>query len=193
MLIAYPAGNTATHYNMPNTVTNLGMEAFFGCPNLTGVTFGTNVTIIGGAAFEYCPALASITLPNSVAVIGGGAFAECYGLTNITIGTGVTNIEYQAFLGCPSVTTIVVAAGNPDFGSVGDVLFNKNQTALYLYPAGSGGTSYVVPDSVTNIVAYTFMEAESLTSITLDPDLLSIGTRRLKTVLTSPASPSPTA
>jgi len=174
-LIQYPAGNAASSYAMPNTVTNIGMEAFYGCPHLTSVTIGTNVTIIGGAAFEYCPALASITFPDSVRVIGGGAFAECSGLTNIALGTGVTNILSQAFLGCPSVTAIAVAAANPAFSSVGGVLFNKNQTTLVLYPAGSSGTSYAIPNSVTKIVDDAFMDSYNLASITLDPNLLSIG------------------
>ncbi len=173
-LIQYPVGN-ATSYIMPMTVTNIGMEAFYACRDLTGVTIGTNVSIIGGAAFENCSALASITFPNSITVISGDAFAECGALTNITIGTGVTNIMYQAFLACPSVTTIAVAAGNPDFTSVGNVLFNKNQTALVLYPAGSSGTSYTVPNSVTNVGAYAFMDAYNLASISLDSNLQSIG------------------
>jgi hypothetical protein len=174
-LIQYPAGNAATSYSMPNTVTNIGMQAFFSSPNLTGVTFGTNVVIIGDAAFEYCPVLASINIPNSVSVIGGGAFAECGGLTNITIGTGVTSILDQAFLACPSVTTIAVATGNPAFSSVGNVLFNKNQTALYLYPAGSSKPSYVIPNSVTNIVDDAFMDSYNLSSITLGTNVQSIG------------------
>ncbi|HUE36529.1 MAG TPA: leucine-rich repeat domain-containing protein [Candidatus Acidoferrum sp.] len=174
-LIQYPIGNTATSYIMPETVTNIGMEAFYGCPNLVSVMIGTNVAIIGGAAFEYCTALAGITLPNSVTVISGGAFAECAGLTNITIGTGVANIQYQAFLGCHSVIAIAVAAGNPAFSSVNGVLFNKNQTTLVLYPAGTSATSYALPDSVTNIGAYAFMDSYYLTSITLDPNLQSIG------------------
>ena len=174
-LIAYPAGNAASSYTMPNTVTNIGVEAFYHCPNLTSVTLGTDVVIIGSAAFEYCANLASITFPNSVTVIDGDAFAECSALANIAIGTGVTNIMYQAFLGGPSVTTISVATGNPAFSAVGNVLFNENQTALVLYPAGSNGTSYTVPDSVTNIVAYAFMDSYNLTSVTLDPSLQSIG------------------
>jgi len=160
---------------MPNTVTNIGMEAFYGCPHLTNVTLGTNVAIIGGAAFEYCTVLASITFPNSVTIIEGDAFAECSSLTSINIGTGVTNIQGQAFLGCLSVTAITVAAGNPAFSSVGGVLFNANQTTLYLYPAGSSATSYTVPGSVTNIVQDAFMEAFNLASIALDPNVQTIG------------------
>ena len=174
-LIQYPAGNTATSYIMPNTVTNIGMEAFYGSPNLTNVTLGTNVSIVGAAAFEYCHGLSSITFPDSVKVIEGDAFAECAGLMSINIGRGVTNIQGQAFLGCYSLTSITVATNNPAFSSVGGVLFNQNQTTLYLYPAGSSATSYAVPDTVTNIVQDAFLEAFYLASITLDPNVQSIG------------------
>jgi len=174
-LIQYPAGNAAASYIMPNGVTNIGMEAFYGCPNLISVTLSTNVVVVGTAAFEDCSVLASITFPDSVTVIGGDAFAECAGLTNIAIGTGVSVILSQAFLACPSVTTIAVAAGNPAFSSAGGVLFNKNQSALVLYPAGSVGTSYAIPDSVTNIVEDAFMDSYNLSSITLDTNVQSIG------------------
>ncbi|HEY1790825.1 MAG TPA: leucine-rich repeat domain-containing protein, partial [Verrucomicrobiae bacterium] len=174
-LIAYPAGNAATSYIMPNTVTNIGMESFFGSLNLTNVTLGTNVSIVGGAAFETCRALASISFPDSVTVIGGDAFSLCGGLTTITIGTGVTNIMDQAFLGCSSITTITVAVGNPAFSAVNGVLFNKNQTLLVLYPAGNNAASYAVPASVTNIMGDAFMNSYNLTAITLDPNLQIIG------------------
>jgi hypothetical protein len=170
-LIQYPVGNAASSYVIPNSVTNIGMEAFFEAGNLTNVTFGTNVDIIGGAAFEYCYGLTSITVPNSVTIISGGAFAECDRLANINIGTGVTNIMFQAFLDCYGVTNIVVAAGNPAFSTFDGVLFNENQTALYLYPAASSSVSYIVPNTVTDIVAEAFIDSFNLTSVTLDPNL----------------------
>jgi hypothetical protein len=96
-------------------------------------------------------------------------------LTNITIGTGVTNILSQAFLGCPRVTSIAVAAANLAFSSVGGLLFNKNQTALFLYPAGASRTSYSIPGSVINIVENAFMDSYSLSTIILGPNVQSIG------------------
>jgi len=174
-LIQYPAGSAATAYAIPNSVTNIGNEAFNGSASLVSVTIGTNVTLIGDAAFEYCPVLASVTFPDRVAVIEGDAFAECSGLTNLVIGAGVTNIQQQAFLGCTSLLTISVATNNPAFSSVEGVLFNQNQTALFQYPAGSSGTSYAIPNSVTRVEDDAFMGAYSLTSIAIGTNVLSFG------------------
>jgi hypothetical protein len=174
-LIVYPPGNAALSYVMPNTVTYIGEEAFYGSASLTNVTIGTNVSIVGDFAFGDCYALAGISFPNSVTTIGGDAFSECSSLADIALGTGVTNIEYQAFVGCSGITTITVAAGNPAFVTVNDVLFNSNQTTLVVYPTASSASSYVIPNSVTNVTACAFMQAYNLASITLGTNIQSIG------------------
>ncbi|HSY44178.1 MAG TPA: leucine-rich repeat domain-containing protein [Candidatus Acidoferrum sp.] len=174
-LLVYPPGNAATSYVIPNTVTYIGMEAFFDSANLTSVTIGTNVSTVGDLAFGDCYALAGISFPNSVTVISGDAFSECSSLANIALGTGVTNIEYQAFVGCSGIATITVAAGNPAFVSVNNVLFSSNLTTLVQYPTGSSASSYAIPNSVTNVTSFAFMEAYNLASITLDTNIQSIG------------------
>ncbi len=116
-----------------------------------------------------------MTFPNSVTQIEGGAFAECYSLTNLAIGAGVTNIESQAFLGCTSLLAISVATNNPAFSSLGGVLFNSNQTALYQYPPGSSGTSYIIPNSVTRVEDNAFEGSYNLTSVTIGTNVLSFG------------------
>jgi hypothetical protein len=174
-LLVYPPGNTATSYVIPNTVTYIGMEAFYESANLTSVIIDTNVSIVGDLAFGDCYALAGISFPNSVTTISGDAFSECYNLANIAIGTGVTNIEYQAFVGCSGITTITVAAGNPAFVSVNNVLFSSNLTTLVQYPTGSGASSYTIPNSVTNVTSFAFMQAYNLASIILDTNIQIIG------------------
>ncbi|WP_220369027.1 leucine-rich repeat domain-containing protein [Prevotella sp. Rep29] len=70
-------------YTIPNSVTSIGLGAFYGCRGLTSVTIPNSVTSIGLGAFQECTGLTSVTIPNSVTSIGEVAFYNCSGLTDI--------------------------------------------------------------------------------------------------------------
>ncbi|MGM9811589.1 MAG: leucine-rich repeat domain-containing protein [Muribaculaceae bacterium] len=63
-----------TNPTIPNSVTEIGMFAFFYCMGLTNIALPNSVTTIGQAAFTGCSNLATITIPNSVTEIGQSAF-----------------------------------------------------------------------------------------------------------------------
>ena len=65
-----------------------------------------NITRIESEAFYGCSYLSSVILPESVTVIGAGAFEACSSLTSINIPEGVTSIEGSAFDGCSSLETV---------------------------------------------------------------------------------------
>lgn len=182
---------------IPNNVTSIGNDAFDGCGSLSSVTISTNVTSIGYATFRNCY-LTSVTIPNSITNIGDNAFDSCGILTSVLIGTNITsignyaftgcgnlisvtipnsttNIGYGAFYACTSLTMITVNTGNPAYISVAGVLFDKSQTMLIQYPSRHSGTSYIIPNSVTNISDYAFYFCTSLTSVTLSSNATSIG------------------
>ena len=69
---------------IPNSVTNIGIEAFYGCSGLTSIVIPNSVTNIGSEAFYGCSGLTSIVIPNSVTNIGSEPFGGCSGLTSIT-------------------------------------------------------------------------------------------------------------
>ncbi len=48
------AGSAINSINIPNSVTNIGSSAFYGCGKLTTVTFGSSVTSIESSAFHEC-------------------------------------------------------------------------------------------------------------------------------------------
>lgn len=79
------ASRNATTYNIPNTVTEIGQNAFYYCDKMTSINIPDSVTTIGAKAFYSCSSLKEITIPQSVTSIGADAFIYCENLTAINI------------------------------------------------------------------------------------------------------------
>jgi hypothetical protein len=93
---------------LPNSVTNIGSDAFNNCNALTNIVFGNGVSTIGDEAFYYCSSLANLTIGSSVTKIGNDAFYLCTGLTGITIPDSVSSIGTDAFYSCSNLTIVTV-------------------------------------------------------------------------------------
>jgi hypothetical protein len=91
--------------NLP--VTSIG-ESAFSLKNITRVTIPNSVTNIGREAFSYCTSLTNIIIPNSVTSIGGDAFYHCYSLTSVSIPDSVTRIEDFTFFNCTNITSVTI-------------------------------------------------------------------------------------
>ncbi len=165
-IVLYPSGRKG-EYNIPDSVTKIGSEAFSGCTGLTNVTIPDSVTKICGdsgemvGAFSGCTGLTSITIPESVTEIGGYAFEGCTGLISVTLPNSVTLISYSAFEGCTSLTSITL----------------PNSVTLISYSAFEGCTSLTsitIPDSVTEISSYAFSRCTGLTEITIPDSVTEI-------------------
>ena len=107
----YVNGELVTDLVIPNSVTSIGVCAFFGCCSLTSVMIPNSVTNIGSSAFCNCTSLNSVTIPNSVTNIGDFAFAYCSDLTSIDIPNSVTSIGEYAFYLCSGLTSVIVGNG----------------------------------------------------------------------------------
>ena len=107
VLISFaPAG--LTEYTIPDSVTEIGTDAFGYCSSLTSVTIPNGVTTIGTDAFSNCTSLTSVTIPDSVTEIGLHAFDSCSSLTSVTIGNSVTMIGWGAFEYCSNLTSVTI-------------------------------------------------------------------------------------
>ena len=79
----YLNGEEVKDLVIPNSVTSIGVRAFFDCSGLTSVTIPNSVESIGEYAFSRCSGLTSVTIPNSVESIGEYAFSRCSGLQDV--------------------------------------------------------------------------------------------------------------
>ncbi len=70
-------------YTVPNSVTNIGNDAFYGCWQLTNVVCPHGLIWIGDYGFASCYNLSSMTIPDTVTQIGDYAFTDNISLTGI--------------------------------------------------------------------------------------------------------------
>jgi hypothetical protein len=160
-LIDYPGG-VAGNYTVPGSVTNIGIDAFEDCKNLTGITIPGNVISIGAGAFENCSGLATLTITVGATNIGSNAFENCSTLTSVTIPASVTSIGAGAFENCFDLAYLSIASGVTDIGA------NAFEDCYRL-------TVVRIPGGVTNIGAGAFDYCLSLDTVTVPDTVISIG------------------
>lgn len=104
-----------TSIEIPNSVTNMGVQVFMGCSNLTNVVLPEGITEITVHEFRNCRSLTSINLKEytNLTSIDLFAFYHCSGLTSITLPSSLTSIESYAFEGCTNLATVTIEAATP--------------------------------------------------------------------------------
>lgn len=189
-------GKDVKSVKITSDVTEIIMNAFSGCSNLTRVTItATGITGIGASAFQNTKSLTTIEIPASVTTIGGGAFFGS-GISKFTVAEGgnsfKTDTEGKALLTFDGKTLFVFAPSAtgsytiPDkVKTIGPYSFYSTAITSLEIPGtvttiGEGAfessalTSFVIPESVTTIGDAAFMRS-ALTSIVIPSSVTSIG------------------
>ena len=153
--------------NLPESVTCIGNNAFWGCENLKEIKVSeSNKTYRSIDGILYTKDLKRIichpqgkenekfVIPTGVTSIGDEAFWGCENLKEINIPTGVTSIGDGAFSGCYYLKEINISTG---VTSIGNEAFSG---CYYLKEVN-------LPESVTCIGAHAFSECEDLEDINI--------------------------
>lgn len=169
-----------------SALTTLPQNLFLNCSSLTTVNIPNGVTIIPERTFENCTSLESITIPNLVTHIRNNAFKGCSSLAEVNGGESITHILLDAFSncasleafnigknvsyienpfnGCSKLLSITVDQENNAFVSLNNVVYSKDLTKLILCLDTSEG-EFVVPNGVTTIYYYAFINCTKIPSI----------------------------
>ena len=160
-------------------VTGIGDYAFRGYPIDTFV-IADSVKAIGESAF-YESEVEIVTMGDGVESIGDYAFRGCYYLTEIELGKSVKTIAPTSFFACENLKAIKVDSENPHM-SVDEhgVLYGDNEAKIVLCLETLELTSYVIPDTVTEICSFAFCDNSTLTSITIPESVKTISAQAFR-------------
>ena len=121
-----------TNISLPDTITDFGIDAFFGCNQLPPILFSTGGKIL--FCYSHLNTDTDYSLPEGVATIANGAFAYCESLTSVTFPESLARIGDFAFWECSGLETIYFKGDAPE---IGEEVFSGDPLLYYL--AGAFG------------------------------------------------------
>lgn len=148
LIIAVPASADVW---LPSGLIEIEDQAFMCAAYLSGsCDIPQGVTTIGAQAFYGCSGITSVTIPDSVTYIGSQAFYGCTGLTGtLTLPEGATVAE-DAFDNCPNLT-ICSAKPTPSPSSLFTWTAKNNEITITGYVGAEYVTSVAIPDTIDNL------------------------------------------
>ena len=157
---------SVTSVLIPDTVTEIGRQAFRNCANLAAVNEGNNIASIApnafyGTAWDSNLTGGEVYLGKTLYKYAGGMYTD----TEISVKEGTLGIAGNAFNGMDKLVKVTLPAG---LTNIGEYAFGGAQT-------GTGLTEITFPDSVTEIGANAFRNAKSLAKVTIGANVAYIG------------------
>ena len=137
---------------IPESVTLIAGDAFWGCSSIKSVTIPGSVKTIMEYAFFECTSLTGITIPEGVTSIGMNAFNSCTALESVSLPEGLSDIPFGAFDGCAALKSIVIPDGVSVIGK-------------YAFDGCSSLESVTVPDTVSKIDDNAFDNCSALKTV----------------------------
>ena len=159
-------------------IHRIGSSAFDGCRELTAVYVATNsdsykvedgllYTKDGRELITALPyAAGDLVLPTGLEIIHAYAFEGCPLVTSVTLPASVHTVASFAFYGASGLEALLVNEESPSYCAIDGVLFSKDLSVIYCYPAAKAGAFYTIPANVTYVESYCF-ENPSLTYLLL--------------------------
>lgn len=152
---AFKDNKSITSVTIPSTIEQLSDSVFSGCSNLKELIIeDSNLPLLDQWNSYYgCTSLEKIYLGRDVNL----RFNTDSDIKSLTIGAGVTEaLCVTNILRNYSLEEIVVKPENRYFSAIDNVLFDKTQTRLILYPDNKKLTRYNIPSTVTTIESEAF-------------------------------------
>ncbi len=104
----YPAGRTEDTYNIPNGTQIIEEDSFIESYNLKYIKIPDTVTELKIEAFGYAKGLEEITIPSSVTKMGAQIFIKCPKLKKVTVNANTDLLSYLMFNKCENLEEVII-------------------------------------------------------------------------------------
>ena len=180
-LIAYPSA--AGDITIPDGVTTITSNAFYGCSNLTSVVIPDSVTSVDYNAFLICNNIENLVTGNGLTSLDNLPITSA--LKSITIGNGINSIKERTFNSCNNLTIFNIDENNQNYSvsDDGKILFNKDKTTLIT--CSSAANDVTIPDSVTTVNSGAFVNCKNVETLVIGNGLTSLDNLPITSALKS--------
>ncbi len=96
---------------LPDTVTQIGYEAFSGCDALEYVRFPKRIESVEPSIFRGCFSLQKVELGDEILELSENMFECCYSLEEAPFRSGITELPRNVFSECFSLKSLVIPEG----------------------------------------------------------------------------------
>lgn len=166
--------NKLVSITIPNSVQEIGKDAFMGCSALNKLSLGSGLKTIREYAFSDCAALKTLTIPDNVETMEYAAFRNCTKLATLTIGKNLKTMDGGTFSNCSAITNITWNATNcADFNLITSAPGSRRYS-----PFDSSVkqiTSFTFANDIKTIPAQLCYGMEQLSEITIPSSVKQIG------------------
>ena len=158
---------------LPESIEYIGGSAFSGCDLSNLKTLPSKISVINEFTFSQSK-IENLSLGEKIDSIMPNAFHSS-GLKSISLPASLVFIGDSAFMGCNSLKSITVDDKNKLFSAKDNVLFNKDQSKLVVYPGAKSEEMYSIPSTVKEIGNSAFIQNNILTEVFFPESLEIIG------------------
>ncbi len=182
VLIEYPAGSRRTYYNIPDSVKDIYVAAFYGSWYLDSITMADSVINANGYAFYDCKFMTDYTLSQNLIYLGEYAFSKNLSLRYMYIPDSVRQISRFCFAEdwllaevFISDSTHMTRIGFQAFGYCGLQSFrvpaNVSSVAQYAFEGcvRLREFTFAANSKLESISAYFFLGCDSITRVVFEP------------------------
>lgn len=132
-----PNANSVTskivNITLPSNTTYLAEACFKYLSNLETINLPNGITEIGKEAFYGCTKL-DVQIPSTVEVLGQSAFQDCSSLTASQLPSTLKRINTSTFSGCSNVTFSSLPEGTITYFSASNTFQNCSKITISKYP-----------------------------------------------------------